>query len=1087
MRVRRSIELGVATTLAGLLFCLVIQVADASASSWWALTSGARPSVLQTEGTQQLVVTAQNRGDTATSGEVVLVDKLPVGLKGGAVKANALAEGEAGPVSCSRAGSIVTCTFGGSLPPYGQIEVLISVAASGAHSGELNAVSVTGGGGGPRSTSRAIAVDEPLVFGVEEFQLALEEADGTPDTQAGSHPFQVTAALTLNQSVQTQPVELPKDIISHLPPGLIGNPTPLKQCTVAQFDTIISEEREEVNACPANTAVGVATVTVNEPLHTGIITLTVPVFNVEPEVGEPARFGLYIPPGRVPVLLDASIRTGTDYGVNVGSSNIIEAAGTVSFKLTFWGVPGAATHDPERGWGCLQAAAGRTHRLPCTPLGDSSPPPFLSLPTSCTGPLHASIEADSWQTPMPAGGRKEFAAAPMQALDGCNKLPFAPTIEAVPDGSEGSSATGLSVDVHVPQDSVLDANGLAESNVKGISVALPEGLTVNPAGADGLEACSESAIGYLPGDSSPPERLVFTPELGEPFCPDASKIGTVTIHSPLLPRPLIGAVYLAAQNANPFGTLIASYIVARDSISGAVVKLPGEVQLSETGRVTAIFNDSPQLAFEDAEVHFFGGDRAPLATPSRCGTYSTEASFSPWSGNRAVSGTSTFEITSGPNGGPCPGSLLPFTPELAGGSTNIQAGAFTPLTTSITRSDGDQSLRQVILHMPPGLSGLIASVTPCDEVRANAGTCGTDSLIGETTVSVGVGGDPFSVRGGKVYVTGPYKGAPFGLSIVNPAVAGPFNLGIVVVRAKLDVNPTTAAITVTTDGSGPYSIPRELDGIPLAIQHINVLIKRPNFIFNPTNCSAAAMTGEIVGTESAVAAVGVPFQVTNCASLKFAPKFAVSTEGHASRANGASLSVKLSYPKGAFGAQANISKVKVELPRQLPSQLKTLQKACLAKVFEANPANCPAASVIGHAKVLTPVLPVPLTGPAYFVSHGNEAFPSLTIVLQGDNVSVDVVGTTLIRKGITSSTFKAVPDVPFDSFELTLPKGQFAALAASLPSAANYNFCGRKLAMPTEITAQNGMLIKQRTPIGITGCKVKNAKKPLKHRQAKRH
>jgi hypothetical protein len=362
----------------------------------------------------------------------------------------------------------------------------------------------------------------------------------------------------------------------------------------------------------------------------------------------------------------------------------------------------------------------------------------------------------------------------------------------------------------------------------------------------------------------------------------------------------------------------------------------------------------------------------------------------------------------------------------------------------------------------------------CGEAEANAGTCGPESEIGETIVSVGVGNDPFTVKGGKVYITGPYKGAPFGLSIVNPAVAGPFNLGKVIVRAKIEVNPTTAALTITSDNEGPYKIPQYIDGIPLQIKHVNVTITRPGFTFNPTNCNRMEITGSLSSTEGATDALSLPFQATNCAALGFAPKFAASTSGRTSRADGASLSVKLTYPSGSLGSQANIKEVKVELPKQLPSRLTTLQKACTAAQFHANPAGCPAASVIGHAKAITPLVPVPLEGPAYFVSNGGEAFPNLIVVLQGYGVTIDLVGDTFISKaGITSSTFKTVPDAPVGSFELTLPEGPTSALAT------DGNLCTSKLVMPTSFVAQNGAETHQSTKIAVAGC--------AKHKQASKH
>ncbi len=802
------------------------------------------------------------------------------------------------------------------------------------------------------------------------------------------------------------------------------------------------------------------------------------------------------------------MRTGSDYGVTVHVQNILQNVGFTSSTVTFWGVPGDPRHDNARGYECLAETDGESaeERVlrglpPCHHLEQRNPAPFLALPTSCTGPLLDSMEADSWAEPnnvslFESEPRQVPLEGAMQPLDGCGSLPFHSEIEVSPDVEAGSTPSGLKVDVHVPQEEALNAEGLAPADPKNITVALPEGLQLNPSAADGLQACSQAQVGFK-GENPQTHVLEFTS--GEASCPNASKIATVTIKSPLLPlgQYVKGFVYLASpQNftglpENPFSSLVALYIVAKDPISGTLVKLPARVSLGEGGgEISTTLENSPQLPFEDAEFRILGGERAPLATPARCSSYTTNAYFEPWSNtetNREVlHSASEFNITTGPHGAPC-SSPLPFSPSLTSETTNINAGSFTPLLTSISREDGQQSIQSGQLHYPPGISGLLPGVKLCPEAQANAGTCGPESEIGETIVSVGLGGDPFTVTGGKVYLTEKYAGAPFGLSIVNPAQAGPFNLQEgrpVVVRAKIEVNPLTAALTITTDPPGsPHAIPTVIEGIPLQIKHVNVTISRPGFTFNPTDCSPMAITGAINSSEGASSPVSVPFQVTNCASLAFKPGFKVSTSGKTSKAKGASLAVKLTYPKASFGSQANIARVKVDLPKQLPSRLTTLQKACTAAQFAANPAGCPAASIIGHAKAITPLIPVPLEGPAYFVSHGGEAFPSLIIVLQGYGVTVDLVGTTFISKaGITSSTFKTVPDAPVGSFELNLPEGKFSALAA------NGNLCKSKLAMPTEFVAQNGAKIHESTKISVTGCpksKAKRAGKAGKHRQGK--
>jgi hypothetical protein len=376
---------------------------------------------------------------------------------------------------------------------------------------------------------------------------------------------------------------------------------------------------------------------------------------------------------------------------------------------------------------------------------------------------------------------------------------------------------------------------------------------------------------------------------------------------------------------------------------------------------------------------------------------------------------------------------------------------------------------------------MLSKVPLCEEPQAAAGTCSPEAQIGHTVVGAGAGPAPLYIPepgqpAAPIYLTGPYKGAPFGLSIVVPVIAGPFNLGTVVVRAAISVDRTTSQLTISTD-----ALPLILHGIPTDLRQINAVIDRPGFMFNPTNCNPQEFSGVAQSAEGQSAAISSHFQVGSCQSLLFKPDFKVSTQGKTSKRNGASLDAKVVYPPAPLtgnqaSQQSNIATVKVELPRVLPSRLTTLQKACLASVFEANPANCPAGSRIGVVKAVTPVLPVALTGPVFFVSHGGAAFPSLTAVLQGDGVRVDLEAETFIKAGITSSTFKEVPDVPISSFELYLPEGRYSALTA------NVNLCTHKLVMPTTFTAQNGAVIRQSTPIAVSGCP--KAKKARKARRA---
>ncbi len=557
----------------------------------------------------------------------------------------------------------------------------------------------------------------------------------------------------------------------------------------------------------------------------------------------------------------------------------------------------------------------------------------------------------------------------------------------------------------------------------------------------------------------------------EPECPEASKIGSLELQTPLIPNTLTGALYLARQEENPFKTLLAAYVVVNDPVTGVLVKIAGEFLPNPiTGRITAVFDENPQLPFSDLKLHFFGGPRAELATPQTCGTYSTATELTPWSA---------------PDSGPIPTPFddFPidencgkgFAPSFTAGSTNLQAGAYTTFVASFSRSDTDQELGGLSVTLPPGLLANLTGIPLCSNADAAAGTCPESTQVGSVSTGVGPGPDPLFVNG-KAYLTGPYNGGPYGLAVVVPAVAGPFNFGTVVVRQSLRIDPLTSQVT---DVSDPF--PTIIDGIPLRLRRVDLRMERPGFTFNPTNCTKQGFTGALSSTQGATQPVSSSFQVTNCATLGFKPQFNVSTQGKTSRKDGASLTVKLAYPKASFGSQANIKSVKVDLPKQLPSRLTTLQKACPDSTFNTNPANCPSGSKVGTATATTPILQAILTGPAYFVSHGGAKFPELVIVLQGQGITVDLHGETFISKaGITSSTFRQVPDVPIGVFTLNLPEGTDSALAA------NGNLCTIKLAMPTMFTAQNGATVKQSTPIGVTGCTKHIATKKKKTKGKKR-
>jgi hypothetical protein len=1100
---RTAVGIAAAVVLAGSGMALTTGAPAASGEAlapWWGVSTGSEPTDLVTGGTGEIVVIAQNRGDASTSGEVTISDDLPAGLEASGIEGIAGADpgssGERGPVSCVLA--TLACTFGAvqtenskgeqvpeTLRPYEQIEVRISVSVrAGASTGEENSASVAGGGAVTAASARhAIEVNGSEKFGVEDYELIAENAGGSIDQQAGSHPFALTSVVTLNTTTpgprgDPRIVASPRDISPALPAGLIADPAALARCSQAQFEEKHQVEGNAVNECPAQSAVGVATVTVDEPMHLGLDTIVTPIFNIEPLQGEPVRFGLD-PAGLLPEFLETSVRSGGDYGVTLSANDISAEAELLSLGLTFWGVPGDSRHDAERGWECLGGFGA------CTPPVGASTPPFLSLPTACRVPLHSSLTGDSWQQEFEqqSGRLYPLASAEMGALDGCNRLSLAPEIEAGPEQREGSMPSGFGLKVQLGSEvGEESAEGMAVSSVRDMSVALPAGVVLNTAVANELGTCSESEIGFSrvqaldplsePGVLTP----TFAPTLPEPlqqgvnFCPNTSKLGTVKISTPLLPGLLEGAVYLAApQNfregppENPLGSFLAVYVVASEPATGVLLELPGRLVVDPvTGQVTATFENMPQLPLQEVELSFIGGERAALSTPARCGTYTTRASFTPWSaapGEAPRTASSTFKIASGPHGGACPGASLPFAPSLTAGTTTLNAGAFNPLTVTVGREDGEQAIESGRLKLPPGLSAVLTGVPLCPEAQANAGTCGGESQVGETTVSAGLGGAPYTIAG-RVYLTGPYENAPFGLAIVARSRAGPFVLregSPIVVRAKLEIDPSTAALTIAT---GP--IPSMVEGFALQIKHLNITMNRPGFMLNPTSCEPMSITGSIGGDEGAQAPVFSSFQVANCTELKFDPKLTASTRANGEPVgHGASMRIGI----GTAAGQTNIHSLKVDLPKQLPTRLSTLERACRRAVFTANPANCPGSSVVGTAKVSTPVLGVAMTGPAYFVSNGRESLPDLDIDLEGDGVRLNLRGITFVsRADVTSVTFRSLPDIPLKSFELTLPEGTHSALGTEM------QLCKQKLQMPAAVTGQNGAVVHTSVRVAVTGC-----------------
>ena len=1075
-------------------------------SAWWRLSSQARPSYLPREqgaGRREIVINAEDTGNAPVTGSpnpVQITDTLPAGLSVDQTQPSSSQVAGAITYAGSRqslpctvtSADSVSCALTGTLVPYGQIEIRIAVTVEErARSGALNEVSVTGGGAPPATIKAPVTIvaneqADPTPFGAESYTLAEEDEGGAIATQAAQHPFQQTTSLVLNQTADTgsvgeapdaRPASPARELISSWPAGVLLQTPGLSTCASEQFLQTSGEE----DACPPETAVGVVTATVSEPLGGQTATYTVPLFNLAPQPGGQTRLGFDIPQAAAPFYIDTALRNGHDYGITATSAELTRSAPLLSAALTLWGVPGAAAHDAQRGWGCLLRAreahpgSGELTNAPCSP-GQSTPQPLLRLPAACDEGAQSTLEGDAWSAPTP-GSYAPLAVDPQPRLLGCNRPQFAPTLTAFPDQGQAMTPTGFTIALHSPQEASENPNGLADSDIKDIVLTLPAGVTLNPAWANGLAACSEAQIGYLPAQSTPP-LLQFTSALPTPlspgvnFCPDASRIGTASIRTPLLASPLSGAVYLAAPQSlaafpqeNPFGAALAMYIEASDPAHGTVLKLAGRVELGEEGaddglapgQIRGVFEDLPQVDFEDAELHLFGGEGAALTTPAACGTYATQATFTPWSGTPPVTASSSFRIASGAGGGPCP-AAAGFAPTLAVAGQPLSAGSQTGLSLTLARADTDRPLRSIQLRLPAGLAVELAGIAPCPQTQAAEGACGPASLLGHVSAAIGLGAQPLALNGG-IYLTEGYDGAPLGLAITVPAQLGPFALGTINVRGALQLDPRTGQATIATE-----PIPRMLGGFPLDIQRLNLTFDRPGFATAPTSCAPNGITGSLASFEGPAAPVSASVAVVNCAAQGFAPARRLSGRLSASRTLGDALSLRLADRVGGSSAQAYIGAIELRLPKQLQLRAGGPGDSCPAASFEADPDGCPAAAAVGRAVLHTPLLPVAMQGPVVRLSRPGQSAPGFGVVLHGYGITRELLAETSTSRGLASIQFTSLPDEPLGSLELTLAQGATSAL---LPTASP---CTATLTVPSILIAENDAELRQNTPLSLAGC-----------------
>jgi hypothetical protein len=846
-------------------------------------------------------------------------------------------------------------------------------------------------------------------------------------SRAGEHA-DLTASFSISQESPNTPTGYLKEMELQLPPGLVADPGATSRC---EMSSVLAE------TCPARAAVGVAEITIAvAPEFERVRKTTVLVYNVEPYPEEPAAFAFLV--YESPVRLDASLQRKNGYRLSMSAADVSDERPLLSARITLWGIP--ADHN---GPSCHLNEAAEEECVEFGGPGEGQPLPFLSNPVACGATLESGLLAHSWQEPdaFPADG-----AGGIGPITGCEGLQFEPSISvkpAKPEETQARAPAGYEIAVKMPGNQLPE--GRAPAELRSARLTLPAGTVVSPSGTSGLQACSGAQFELEHSETAE--------------CPPSSQIGSTTITTPLLAKPLEGQVFLGSPECGLCTTQDAQegkmiHVLVQAAGSGVFAKLTGSISVSPTtGGLTLAIQESPQLPVEELKLVLYGGPKALLANPPECDV--------------AVRGTaqlttyssSTPSEVSGPSFGLTGCGAPQFAPSVAAGTVSNQAATSSPAIVSISRADQDQDLERFTVQMPPGLLGLLSTVPTCPQVAAQADACPAASEVGDVTVAAGPGSEPLSLKGA-AFLTGPQEGAPFGLSIVVPAQAGPIDLGTIAIKAGIQVNPTTAALTIASS-----AIPQTLAGIPLQIRNVTLDINRPGFIVNPTNCRPMAIGARLLAADGATSTAAEHFQSAGCAKLAFKPKLTALADAKTTRLGGAYVHVKIASQTG----QANIAKVKLDFPKALPSRLTTLQGACREATFKANSANCPTSSILGSGAVTTPFLRGVLTGPVYLVSHGSRAFPDLDAVLQGEGVTLVLTGAADFANGISSDSFRSLPDAPISTLDLMFPAGSHSAFAA------NANLCKRKLAMPTEITGQNGAVIKQTNVIAVSGCHRKDA------------
>jgi len=867
-------------------------------------------------------------------------------------------------------------------------------------------------------------------FGISDFEATIHGQGETIDLEAGSHPVAVTASVGFDLEGGGPLTEGDvKDLSLELPPGLLENSNTVQRCSQTDFLTPRSnpfdDESRSGESCPAGAQVGLLTL---DSSFGGGQTRTFGLFNLNPPPGAPTELGAN--PYGAPITFVPSVRqSGGEYGTTLRARGISQALNLSRLKLTLWGVPWNPLHDSQRG-NCLNEAEPQFGWSKCS-LGAplvTKPLAYLTLPTSCDGPLDFSAVATSWQAP--AAEATSTTQTPQQS--GCESLPFEPQIAAQLSDPRASSPSGYTFDINVDVAGVVEPSAHAPTPIRKAVIALPEELTINPSVGSGLGVCTPAAFAAETTASNPGEG-----------CPNESKIGDFRVRSPILTQAIKGAIYLAAPGDNPFGSLLGVYLVAKSTERGILVKVAGDLQPDPvTGRLTATFDRLPQLPYSQLEIHFREGQRSPLATPPACGVFQTSADLTPWRDSSVVRHLALpLQINAGAGGGPCPQGIAPFAPTAKGGSLNSQAGAYSPFYLRLARGDTEQEIVSYSAAFPPGLLGKLAGIPYCPDAAIAAAaqrsgtaereqpSCPAASKIGHTVAGYGVGTVPTYAPGG-LYLAGPYRGSQISVVAIDSALVGPFDLGTVIVRAAIRVDPITAQAEIDAEGTDP--IPHIVQGIPIHLRDVRIYIDRPEFMVNPTSCepfqisSALNGAGALFGNASddSLATATAPYQAFNCSALGFRPALSLRLKGGTRRGRHPSLRAVLRPRRG----DANIGSASVALPHSLFLDQSHIRTICTRKQFAAR--NCPADSVYGSARAYTPLLADPLEGPVYLRSSDNT-LPDLVFALRREGIEIDVAGKIDSYKGGIRATFPIVPDGPVTRFEVKIAGGKRGILQAS--------------------------------------------------------